>query len=37
LKEYVEIGEEKLKEFEDKWDGYFDEFNRDALTKMEEL
>ncbi len=37
LTEYVKIGDEKLKEFYDKWEAIFSEFENESLMKIEEL
>jgi len=37
LGEYVKIGDEKLKEFYDKWESIFGEFENESLKKIEEL
>ena len=37
LSEYVSIGGEKLKEFYDKWEKIFAEFEMDNLQKIEDL
>jgi hypothetical protein len=37
LSEYVSIGNDKLKEFYDKWEYHFAEFENENLVKIEEL
>ncbi len=37
LKEYVEIGQEKLREFYDKWESLFADFEGESLRKTEDL
>jgi hypothetical protein len=37
LTEYVQIGDEKLKEFYDKWEQVFADFEADSLKKIEDL
>jgi hypothetical protein len=37
LSEYEQIGDEKQKEFYDKWEAVFNEFEEDNMTKIEEL
>ena len=37
LKEYVEIGDEKLQEFYREWERNFSEFEDESLIKIEEL
>jgi len=37
LTEYVQIGDEKLKEFYDTWEGHFANFENESLHKIEDL
>jgi hypothetical protein len=37
LTEYVQIGDEKLKEFYDEWEKIFSDFENESLKKIEDL
>lgn len=37
MKEYIEIGEDKLQEFCEKWEGIFESYRAEQMMKIDEL